>query len=482
MSTTSQHPPTSHLRFGLARADITPPVGIYHRMWGAARHDQSSGVHRPLLADVMAFGPVDGDEPALIRAQIDLVGLVQEQHEEMLQAMSEAARVPSDQVLITYSHTHAAGILGPDRFALPGGDKIPPYLAELRSKLADACGQAVATMQEAIVTYARGCCDMAANRDYWDEENQIYACGFNPDAPADDTVVVARISDRSGQLLATLINYACHPTTLAWDNTLISPDYVGALRQEVEQVTSAPCVFAQGACGDLGPRQGFVGDTDVADQNGRQLAYAALSTLAAMDPPATDFTYAGPVVSGATIGTWTHTPLTPERLAEAASFSGGKQTVDLPLKPKPDPTQLEEALAQWEERYQEAVASGEEIEARNARARAERARRWLMRLSKLPKGDTYALGYSVHRLGDAFWVTCGGEPYNLLQRELRRRFPKDVVLVSPLSGDQQVAYLLPEDRYGKGLYQEEPSILAPGCLETLIETISARMATLHELT
>ena len=24
------------------------------------------------------------------------------------------------------------------------------------------------------------------------------------------------------------MNYACHPTTLAWQNTLISPDYVGA--------------------------------------------------------------------------------------------------------------------------------------------------------------------------------------------------------------------------------------------------------------
>ena len=77
-------------------------------------------------------------------------------------------------------------------------------------------------------------------------------------------------------MLGTLVNYACHPTTLAWENTLISPDYVGAMREVVEQHTGAPCLFLQGASGDLGPREGFVGDTAVADRNGRQLGFAAL--------------------------------------------------------------------------------------------------------------------------------------------------------------------------------------------------------------
>ena len=33
---------------GVARRDVTPPVGIYARMWGAAKHDQAEGVHKPL--------------------------------------------------------------------------------------------------------------------------------------------------------------------------------------------------------------------------------------------------------------------------------------------------------------------------------------------------------------------------------------------------------------------------------------------------
>jgi len=44
---------------------------------------------------------------------------------------------------------------------------------------------------------------------------------------ADDTVLVARATDDAGAILATVVNYACHPTTLAWENRLISPDFPG---------------------------------------------------------------------------------------------------------------------------------------------------------------------------------------------------------------------------------------------------------------
>lgn len=37
--------PQSICRAGVARRDITPPVGIYHRTWGAATHERATGVH-----------------------------------------------------------------------------------------------------------------------------------------------------------------------------------------------------------------------------------------------------------------------------------------------------------------------------------------------------------------------------------------------------------------------------------------------------
>src|SRR4029077_5200487 len=128
----------------------------------------------------------------------------------------------------------------------------------------------------------------------------------------------ARVTDDAGATFATIVNYACHPTTLAWDNTALSPDYVGAMRETVEGHTGAPCLFLQGASGDLGPREGFVGDAAVADRNGRQLGFAALSALTALPKPGTHFRYSGAVESGATLGTWMQEPIPFDRQRELA--------------------------------------------------------------------------------------------------------------------------------------------------------------------
>lgn len=480
MSTTIQPTPTSRLRFGLARVDITPPVGIYHPMWGAARHQRASGIHRPLTAEVMVFAPLEGATTPLIRVELDHVGMPDEQHAKLVQTVSNAGNVPAGNVITTFSHSHSAGNFASDRVHLPGGELIDAYMQEVYAKIAAATRQAVNKVQEAVITYGVGHCNLAANRDYWDTAKGIYTCGFNPEGKSDDTVVVARITNREGTLLGTVVNYACHPTVLAWENTLISPDYIGAMREVVEQATGAPCVFALGACGELGARWGQQGDTAVADSNGRQLGYAALATLESMSPPLQEYQYQGPVISGATLADWRHKPMTPERLAQTAIFTGGTYMVELPQKPVPDPVALEAEMEEWGTRQQEADQKGDAIAARDYGARLERARRWLHRVKYLIDRPTYPFHYAVYRLGDAFWVTTGGEPYSVLQSELRSRFPDHPILVSPLSGEFQTAYLLPSDRYGKGLYQEEPSILAQGCLEILIEDMAERIESLNK--
>ena len=478
MSTTSQLTPTSQVRMGLARADITPPVGIYHPMWGAARHHRATGIHRPLVADVVTFAPAAGEGHGWVQVQLDMVGLALQFHDDLRRAVAEATGLPVEHVVLAYSHTHSGGLFSPDRVSLPGGELILPYLSEVQTKVAAAAKQAVADLHPTTLTYAWGRCNLAGNRDYWDAENGLYACGYNPDAAADDTVLVIRATDADGARRAAIVNYACHPTTLAWENTLVSPDYVGALRETVEQATGAPCLFTLGACGNLGPRRGYVGDTNVADANGRQLAYAVLSTLTAMDPPGQDFAYRGPVVSGATLGTWGPVAQSAERTAAAQTMQGGHYRVDLPQKPRPDAAKLEQDMASLLAQQAEADARGDAVAARDFGARAERARRWLGRLRNLPEGQSYPYHFTVHRLGDALWVGLGGEPYNVIQTELRARYPDHPVVVTVLAGELSVAYLLPADRYGVGLYQEEPSILAAGCLEQLTEAVSQRIAAL----
>ena len=60
-STTWVETPQTRCRAAVARCDITPPVGIYHRMWGAATHDRATGIHKPLLATLLWLEPESGD-------------------------------------------------------------------------------------------------------------------------------------------------------------------------------------------------------------------------------------------------------------------------------------------------------------------------------------------------------------------------------------------------------------------------------------
>jgi len=267
---------------GVSRRDITPPAGIYHRMWGAATHDQATGIHRPLLATVLIMSPSNSEtlpEDSVVIAAIDHCLMWDEDLQILRNAVCSRTGISAATLQIAFSHTHAAGLMDRTRADLPGGDLIAPYLDQLAAELGAAVTSARSQLQPAAVVYGAGHSSLAAHRDTWDAQRQQFVCGYNPEGPADGTLQLVRVTSADGSTLAVVVNYACHPTTLAWDNTLISPDYVGALREKVEAEAGGLCVFLQGASGDLGPREGFLGNPKIADRNGRQLAYAVLATL-----------------------------------------------------------------------------------------------------------------------------------------------------------------------------------------------------------
>src|SRR5690606_30808163 len=142
----------------------------------------------------------------------------------LLSHVVQATGVARPQIVVVFSHTHSAGLMNLDRVGLPGGDLIPPYLEDLAARTARLVRGALRDLQPATIVYGYGRCNLAAHRDFWDEQRSEFVCGFNPQVPADDTLLVARVTGRDGAPLATIINYACHPTTLAWQNTRISPD------------------------------------------------------------------------------------------------------------------------------------------------------------------------------------------------------------------------------------------------------------------
>ncbi|MBI1832134.1 MAG: hypothetical protein HYR84_11870 [Planctomycetes bacterium] len=483
--------PQSRCFVGVARCDITPLVGIYHRLWGAASHDRATGVHRPLLATALWLAPESpgvryseprGSEyltPGLPQIIVAMDHCVVDSAEmnRLREAIAEAAGLAVGQVHITLSHTHGSGWMSRSRSQFPGGELIGPYLDEVTAKLARLASDAKRIVQPATIVYGQSRCSLAAHRDFYDETTRQFVCGFNPEGPADDTVMVGRIVGAAGRTLGTIVNYACHPTTLAWDNTLVSPDYVGAMREVVEQATGAPCLFLQGASGDLGPREGFVGDPAIADRNGRQLGHAALSALEALAAPGTRFAYAGPVVSGTTIGTWKHMPLDVGDLKRQETWSVRQWTLELAYRhdlPELEATKAEHA--RWQQEEAKARAAKDDPKARDCRAMVEQMNRRITRLSSIPPGKAFPYRVNLLRLGDALWILVPGELYQTFQTTLRARFPSQPLIVATLTNDWQPGYVPAASAYGYGIYQDSIACVAPGSLETLIEAIAREIA------
>jgi hypothetical protein len=244
----------------------------------------------------------------------------------------------------------------------------------------------------------------------------------------------------------------------------------------VEQETEAPMFFIQGASGDLGPRDGFVGDVAVAEANGRQLGHAAMAAMESLAPPCTRFEYAGPVVSGAVIGTWKHQPLSPDARRDKAVWRHRRWTVELPYRPGlPTPAEIDAELARRQTAEQAALAAGDDALARDCRARLEVMTRQKVRLGSLPAGAVFPLPVHVWQLGDAIWVAVESEHYQVLQRSLRQRFPQTVIIVATVVNGSIPTYLPTRETYATGIYQETIALLAPGCLELLIDQIASQI-------
>jgi hypothetical protein len=449
-------------RFAVARRDITAPIGIYARAWGAARHDTAAGVHRPLTATAAWIAPLDdaAGRSALAIVAVDLGNLPDRRTTETLRRTILAATgLPDEALLLSMSHTHAGPRVNPQQADRPGGELIVPYLEQLTAAIVAALLEARDAARPAWLTAGYGRCSLAAERDFWAPDLGRYVCGYNPHGAADDTVAVVRVTDDDARVLATFVNYACHPTTLAWENQLLSPDYVGAMREVLEQIYAAPCLFLYGAGGELGPREGFVGDPAVADRNGRQLGYAAAAAIEALPPAATRFCYNGTVASGANLATWVHQPLDPAAEQRAAVLSARQVSVALARKPALTPVDAPRGDA------------GDPV------AEAEKAARRASMREALGDEPFYAMPLWCWRLGDLLLLAAPNEAYSIQQIALRRRFAGRPVLVLGTTNGT-TGYLPPAELYGSGRYQEQQSPFLPGCLE---QTIEAAIHTLEQL-
>jgi len=428
----------------VARWDITPGLEVCVKNWGATDRWFARGVHRPLTGTALAIAK-HSDQPLLLitldlgwwraRADVDRLRL----------ALCEALSLPEENLIVHLTHTHAGPLLDSEPPDEANPEATIAYLDQLREGCMAGAKAAIDDLRESSLLFHSGSCDLATYRDFPDPgDPQRVLTGWHPDAPADGTLVVARVFDIENRTRATLVNYACHPTTLAWENDLISPDFPGAMRELVEEATDAPCLFLQGASGELAPSEQYVGDPVVADRHGRVLGHAAMSLLEMLGPGQGDMVFAGALESGAPLALWR-----PEEGELSEAVTAGAAAIDLPLKPDlPGLAEIRAAL--------EGAPSG---------FRHERLVRQLRVRESVGEGPTSPERIWHWKLGAGALVGVPFEAYSGLQHELRMKRPHLLVL-NLANGNH--GYLPPAPLYqGPSHYAVWQTPYAEGSLEAV---------------
>jgi hypothetical protein len=431
---------------------MTPEPGIYNHNWGSAQHDIATSIHRPLYATAISLR-TSAEEPPCILASIDYCWF---QSYELLQSLRlpVLARlgIEEQRFLLLLTHSHAVPHIDPELESCPGGDKIPAYRAKLIHALNTAIDEAIASEEPAILSWGSGTATLARTRDFRDEHTGRVLCGPNPGGTPDNTLIVGRVTaESSGKVLATLVNYACHPVSLGGGNRTVSPDYIGAMRELLEEHTDgAPCLFLHGPSGNQTPRDSYSDDPAVADRNGAILGFAALSVLTALLPPGKRSEFTHIEKSGTDLAVWENRPYGVDQVLRACV-----ERVQLPAgRTAPSVAEIDAQLHSQTDP-------------------AERVR--LTRSKQFQANIEAGLGAGFPiwgmRFGRSVLIGTPAEPFAQLQGQLRARFPELAVVVAN-HANGSFNYLPPREYFGNGAYEQDCTDYGPGALEAVIESAS----------
>jgi hypothetical protein len=186
-----------------------------------------------------------------------------------------------ENIMFCATHCHS----GPMMHAFPESKPmVRGYVENLTHLLIGLIRMAYERLEPARLGFGRGKVSISLNRRLTrpDGVTVIYA---NPDGPVDEEVGVLRIDTASGEPMAVVVNYACHPVVLGNGSNVISADWPGAMRRVVEAVTGAKVLFLQGASADINPWPGVPSDSEeVLERLGLEVGGEALKVWAGIEP------------------------------------------------------------------------------------------------------------------------------------------------------------------------------------------------------
>jgi hypothetical protein len=221
------------LSVGLAEADVTPKLDpkkpVY--MAGFGHDRKATKVHDPIMARAVVLS--DGKQKVALVA-VDVVGL--------FNAVAESVRKQVDgfaYVCLSSTHNHEGpdtlGLWGKSPFA-SGVDKA--YMKDLEAAIVRIIGEADKAKKPATAKIGT-----ATAPELLEDAREPYV--------KHDELVAIRFEGADGRPVGVLVQWNCHPETMASKNTELTADYVGYTVAELKKSQGCPVAYFTGTVGGL---------------------------------------------------------------------------------------------------------------------------------------------------------------------------------------------------------------------------------------
>lgn len=467
----------SGLLAGVARADITPPVGIPQMNWGAQTHVQAEGID-PAGMVATALVVSDGKQKF---ALVDVDALLPSPMATAIERASAATGIPAGHIRLGVTHTHAGPFLnrekGPVGYDLTqfqeGFDR---YWGITVDKIVGAIIEANSRLEPVHVGGAKGYGTINVNRRIRPASGNPPAVGRNPEGLVDRDLIVARIDKADGSPLAVLVNFQCHGTVMAWDNKVISPDWPGMMRRVVEQAfPGAHAMFFQGAAGNQGPIEGFTGDVGVAHRLGRILGHQAAAIAMQTDTVKRTPQFEGFVESTAFIAKQPWRVTGPRD----GSLQFGTRVIEVPGR-EYTPAEIDKMrgrVRDAEAKAQQTKATGDKWAIHAADARLRRFQDLLTKWQSA-KGAPVQVRAQILRIGEVAIVAMPGEPFAEIGQAIKKASPFPVTMFCGYSTGEGGDYMPIESEYDLEGYEVDRTPYGRKAAEKLVAEVIGMFAAL----
>lgn len=227
------------MRFAIKHITITPtePSYLSGQINRIVKH---TDVLDPLYATIIVLEQKDQTFALL---SFDLLMLDESLVDELRSAVSLHTKIPYEHIFIMPSHTHAGPeVLEEGLFGIKLQDVLSGYCESLIDQVKQISIEALYELQDVNCYFTKV------------ELKDLFTNRNDPNKPIDRYLRLIAFKNSNGEILGSFGNLACHPTILGPENTSISSDFFGIVRDVIEANYHFPVLLSNGAEGDISNR------------------------------------------------------------------------------------------------------------------------------------------------------------------------------------------------------------------------------------